>query len=68
MTKEEKLSPTVRTDSVMLTCVIDAIKRCDTAVVDIPDAFMQSRMKGKSSVHFFLKFAPDLMFFFFIIY
>jgi len=41
------LSPTVKTESVFLSCVIDAIEQRDTAVVDIPGAFMHSNMKGK---------------------
>jgi hypothetical protein len=47
MTKEETSSPTIATESLILSCVIDAIKGRDVATCDIPGAFMQSDMKGK---------------------
>jgi hypothetical protein len=47
MTKEETSSPTVATQALILTCVIDAIEGRDVATCDIPGAFMQSDMKGK---------------------
>ena len=40
--KEEKTSPTITTESVMLTSTIDAKDGCDVATVDIPGAFMHS--------------------------
>ena len=40
--KEEKTSPTVATESVMLTSTIDAREGRDVATVDIPGAFMHS--------------------------
>ena len=47
MTKKETSSPTVATEALILTCVIDAIEGRDVATCDIPGAFMQSDMKGK---------------------
>jgi hypothetical protein len=47
MTKQETSSPTVATESLILSCVIDAIEGRDIATCDIPGAFMQSDMKGK---------------------
>jgi hypothetical protein len=47
MTKQETSSPTVATEALMLTCVIDAVERRDVATCDIPGAFMQSDMKGE---------------------
>ena len=47
MTKQETSSPTVATEALILTCVIDAIEGRDVATCDIPGAFMQSDMKGK---------------------
>ena len=44
MTKEEASSPTVAIESVMLSCTIDARKRRDVGIVDIPNAFMQADM------------------------
>jgi Reverse transcriptase (RNA-dependent DNA polymerase) len=42
--KEESSSPTVSTESVFLTSVIDARERRDVATVDLPGAFMQADM------------------------
>ena len=39
--KDDASSPTVATESVLLSCVIDAKERCDVATVNIPGAFMQ---------------------------
>jgi hypothetical protein len=52
MTKEEMSSPTVATEALILTCVIDAIERRNVATCDIPGAFMQSNMKGKVVMKF----------------
>jgi hypothetical protein len=35
------------TESVVLTCIIDAQEGRDVAVVDIPNAFIQTRVKSK---------------------
>jgi hypothetical protein len=42
--KEEASSPTVAIESVMLSCVINAMEARDVATVDIPGAFMQADM------------------------
>jgi hypothetical protein len=42
ITKEDVSSPTVTAEAVMLTCVIDAQENRDVAVVDIPNAFVQT--------------------------
>ena len=39
--KDDASSPTVATESVLLSCVIDPKERRDVATVDIPGAFMQ---------------------------
>ena len=39
--KDDASSPTVATESVLLSCVIDAKERHDVATVDIPGAFIQ---------------------------
>ena len=44
MSKEDTSSPTVMTESVMISCTIDAKERRDVATVDIPGAFMQAFM------------------------
>jgi hypothetical protein len=40
--KEDASSPTVSNEAVMLTCVIDADENRDVAIVDIPNAFVQT--------------------------
>jgi arginine deiminase len=47
MNKQETSSPTVATEALILTCVIDAIEERNVATCDIPGAFMRSDMKGK---------------------
>jgi hypothetical protein len=47
MSKKETSSPTVATEALILTCVVDAVEGRDVATCDIPGAFMQSDMKGK---------------------
>jgi hypothetical protein len=38
--------PTVATESVLLSCIIDAEEELDVAVVDIPNAFVQTRVEN----------------------
>ena len=40
--KEESSSPTVATESVILTSMIDAIKERHVAIIDVPNAFIQT--------------------------
>jgi hypothetical protein len=47
MTKEDTSSPTVATEALMLSCMINATEHRDVATCDIPGAFMQSKMEGK---------------------
>jgi hypothetical protein len=42
--KEDASSPTVSTESVLLTCIVDAEEERDVAVIDIPNAFIQTRV------------------------
>jgi hypothetical protein len=42
ISKEDASSPTVATESVLLSCIIDAEEEWDVAVVDIPSAFVQT--------------------------
>ena len=44
ISKEEASSPTVATESIILTSVIDAMEGRDVATVDIPNAFIQTRL------------------------
>jgi hypothetical protein len=44
VTKEEASSPTVSTKVVLLTSIVDAHKGRDVAVIDIPNAFIQTQV------------------------
>ncbi len=50
-TKEDVSSPTVSAKAVMLTCVIDAQEDRDVAVVDIPNAFVQTVVDEEDAEH-----------------
>jgi hypothetical protein len=47
ITKEDVSSPTVLVEAVMLTCVIDALKDQNIAVINIPNAFVQTVVKDE---------------------
>jgi hypothetical protein len=44
LTKEDSSSPTVSTEAVLLTSIIDAHEGRDVTVIDIPNAFIQTRV------------------------
>jgi hypothetical protein len=52
ISKEDASSPTVATESVLLSCIIDAEEECDVAVVDIPNAFVQIRVENEKDMAF----------------
>jgi hypothetical protein len=43
VTKEESSSLTVSTESVLLTSIVDAHEGRDVAIIDIPNAFIQTQ-------------------------
>ena len=45
--KEDASSPTVATESVILTSVVDAVEERETAVVDVPNTFIHTQVKDK---------------------
>ena len=51
-TKEDATSPTVSTEAVFLTALIDALENRDVAIVDVPGAFMQADMDELVHVRF----------------
>jgi hypothetical protein len=51
ITKEDVSSPTVTAEAVMLTCVIDVQDDRDIAVVDIPNAFVQTVVDEEDAHH-----------------
>ena len=50
ISKEDASSPTVATESVLLTCIVDAEEGRDVAVVDIPNAFIQTRVQDEKDM------------------
>jgi hypothetical protein len=50
ISKEDASSPTVATESVLLTCIVDAEEGRDVAVVDIPNAFIQTRIEDENDM------------------
>ena len=50
ISKEEASSPTVATEAVLLTCIVDAEEGRDVAVVDIPNAFIQTRIEDEQDM------------------
>ena len=44
--KEDASSPTVASESVLLSCIVDAEEDRDVAVLDIPNAFIQTRIEN----------------------
>jgi hypothetical protein len=47
ISKEDASSPTVATEAVLLSCIIDAEEGRDVAVIDIPNAFIQTRVEDE---------------------
>ncbi len=47
ISKEDVSSPTVSAEAVMLTCVIGAVERRDNAVINVPNAFVQTVVEDK---------------------
>jgi hypothetical protein len=52
ISKEDDSSPKVATESVLFSCIIDAEEEWDVAVVDIPNAFVQTRVENKKDMAF----------------
>jgi hypothetical protein len=50
ISKEDASSPTVTTESVLLSCIIDAEEERDVAVIDIPNAFIQMRVEDEKDM------------------
>jgi hypothetical protein len=52
ISKDDASSPTVATDAVILAFIIDAEEGIDVAVVDIPNAFVQTRVENETDMAF----------------
>jgi Zn-finger protein len=48
--KEDASSPTVATESVLLSCIIDAEEERDVALINIPNAFIQTRVEDEKDM------------------
>jgi Reverse transcriptase (RNA-dependent DNA polymerase) len=59
--REDASSPTIATESVFLTALIDAEEGRDVAIVDIPGAFMQAEMDEETFVRISGKTAELLL-------
>ena len=44
ITKEESSAPTISTEALFLTCIIDALEKRGVTMTDIPGVFMQADM------------------------
>ena len=70
ISKEDASSPTVATESVLLSCIIDAHENRDVAVIDIPNAFVQTKISDEKDmaiirirgtlVEILMQIAPDV--------
>jgi hypothetical protein len=52
ISKEDAISPTVATEAVLWSCIIDAEEGRDIAVVDIPNACVQTRVENEKDMAF----------------
>jgi hypothetical protein len=52
ISKEDASSPMVATESVFLSCIIDVEEEWDVTVVDIPNAFVQTRVENEKDMAF----------------
>jgi hypothetical protein len=50
ISKEDSSSPTVSIEAVLLSCIIDAEEGRDVAVIDIPNAFIQTRIEDEKDM------------------
>jgi hypothetical protein len=70
ISKEDASSPTIATEAVLLSCIIDAEEGRDVTVIDIPNAFIQMRVEDEGDmaiikihgvfVDVLVKIAPDI--------
>jgi hypothetical protein len=50
ISKEDASSPTVATEAILLSCIINAKEGRDVAVIDIPNAFIQTRVEDEGDM------------------
>jgi hypothetical protein len=61
ITKAESSSPTVKTQALMCSCLINAIERRCVVVRDIPGAFLQADYPQEKGKEFYLKFEGGMV-------
>ena len=52
ISKEHTSSPTVATKAVLLSCIIDSEEEMDVAVIDTPNAFIQTQVEDEKDMAF----------------
>jgi hypothetical protein len=50
ISKEDASSPTIATEAILLSCIIDAEEGRDVAVINIPNAFIQTRVEDEGDM------------------
>ena len=70
ISKEDASSPTITTEAVLLSCIINAKERRDVTVINIPNAFIQTRVEDEGDmaiikicgviVDILVQIAPDI--------
>jgi hypothetical protein len=50
ISKEDASSPTIATEAMLLSCIIDPEKERDVAVIDIPNAFIQTQVEDEENM------------------
>jgi hypothetical protein len=50
ISKEDASLPTVATEAVLLSCIIDAKEASDVTVIDSPNAFIQMRVEDEGDM------------------
>jgi hypothetical protein len=50
ISKEDSSSPTVATEAILLSCIVDAKEGRDAAVIDIPNVFIQMRVEDEGDM------------------
>ena len=50
ISKEDSSSPTVSTEAVLLTCIVDAEEERDVVTIDIPNAFIQTTIEDEKDM------------------
>ena len=50
ITKEDSSSPTVSAKAVLLSCIIDTEEKIVVAIIDTPNAFIQTRAENENEI------------------